>query len=253
MDFELSEKINRCCKTPCRSLFKKITQLRTPQLRRFFKSEHGYSAEVWAQLAEQGVLGVAFPEAHGGFGEATEISVAMEQIGRGLVLEPFLSTVVLCGGLIRDNGSQAQQAQWLPKIIAGECRLAFAHHEQGARYALDYVNTKVTTTAGGYTLNGSKTVVLDGAVADAFIVSAKDVAVEKWLCFLVDANAAGLKRVSYRTHDGSNAADITLTNVQVASDRLLGKVGDGLMAIERAVDQSECSAVRRSCRRHRCD
>src|SRR5262245_27449721 len=101
----------------------------------------GYSGEVWAQLAEQGVLGIALPEEHGGFGGAVEAMIVMESIGRGLVLEPFMSTVVIGGGMLRDFGASELQAEYLPKIIAGEIRIALAHYEKGARYAVDHIAT----------------------------------------------------------------------------------------------------------------
>jgi alkylation response protein AidB-like acyl-CoA dehydrogenase len=202
--------------------------------REALNTPNGYSASVWAQLAEQGVLGIGLPEEHGGFGGEVEVMVVMEQIGRGLVLEPFMSTVVIGGGLIRDNGSAAQQAEILPKVIAGECRIALAHHEEGARYALDHVNA----VANGSKITGKKTVVLDGAVADLLIVSARDASSKKISLFVVDATATGVKRVNYRTHDGRSAADITFTDV---AGQLLGKPGEGLTALEAIVDQANAA------------
>ncbi len=196
-------------------------------------SANGYSAEVWAQLAEQGVLGIGLPEEHGGFGGPVEVMIAMEQMGRGLVLEPYLSTVVIGGGVIRDAGSSAQQAEILPKIIGGDCRMALAHHEKGARYALDYVQT----TAANRKLNGKKTVVLDGAVADLLIVSAVD-ASKKISLYLVDANGKGVKRAAYRTHDGRNAAEVTLSD---AEGQLIGKAGEGLFLLQSVVDQANAA------------
>jgi alkylation response protein AidB-like acyl-CoA dehydrogenase len=193
----------------------------------------GYSATVWAQLAEQGVLGIGLPEEHGGFGGEVEVMVVMEQLGRGLVLEPFMSTVVLGGGLIRDVGSAEQQADILPKIIAGECRMALAHHEEGARYELDYVQAKASGSGQSYKLSGKKPVVLDGAVADLLIVSAREGSGIS--LFVVDAKAAGVKRTSYRTHDGRSAADVVLTD---APAQLLGKSGAGLSALSAAIDQA---------------
>jgi len=193
----------------------------------------GYSAAVWAQLAEQGVLGIGLPEEHGGFGGEVEVMVVMEQLGRGLVLEPFMSTVVLGGGLIRDVGSAEQQADILPKIIAGECRMALAHHEEGARYELDYVQAKATGSGQSLKISGKKLVVLDGAVADLFIVSAREGSGIS--LFVVDAKAAGVKRSTYRTHDGRSAADIVLTD---APAQLLGKSGAGLTALTAAVSQA---------------
>jgi len=229
MDFELNDDQSMLQD----SLQKFIQKDYTFEKRREYSTKpNGFSAEVWAQLAEQGVLGIGLPEEHGGFGGEVEVMVVMEQIGRGLVLEPFMSTVVLGGGLIRDNGSAAQQADILPKVIAGECRIALAHHEDGARYQLDYVKT----VAASGKLNGTKTVVLDGAVADLFIVSAIEGG--KISLYLVDANAGGVKRTAYRTHDGRSAADVVLTN---ASGQLLGKAGEGLAALSQAVDQANAA------------
>jgi alkylation response protein AidB-like acyl-CoA dehydrogenase len=193
----------------------------------------GYSSAVWAQLAEQGVLGIGLPEEHGGFGGEVEVMVVMEQLGRGLVLEPFMNTVVLGGGLIRDAGSAEQQADILPKIIAGECRIALAHHEDGARYQLDYVQAKATGSGQSFKISGKKPVVLDGAVADLLIVSAREAAGIS--LFVVDAKAAGVKRTTYRTHDGRSAADITFTD---APAQLLGKSGAGLTVLSAAIDQA---------------
>lgn len=195
--------------------------------------QNGYSPEVWSQLAEQGVLGIGLPEEHGGFGGPVETMIVMEQIGRGLVLEPYLSTVVLGGGIIRDAGSAEQQADILPKIIAGECRMALAHHEKGARYVLDFVNT----TAANGKLSGKKTMVLDGGVADLFIVSARD-ASKKISLYLVDAKAKGLKRKAFRTQDGRTAAELELTDVE---GQLIGKAGEGISILSAAVDRANAA------------
>lgn len=203
--------------------------------KQILKTEHGFSSEVWTALAEQGVLGVGLPEQHNGFGGAVETMVVTEQLGRALFLEPYVSTVVLGGGLLRDFGTRAQQSEFLPRIAAGECRVSLAHHEAGARYVIDYVQTTATVSGKTYALSGKKTVVLDGAVADLFIVSANDPASGKLSLFLVDANANGVKVVRYRTHDGRNAADVTLSGVQLGEAQLLGStVGDGLKQVESA-------------------
>ncbi|HYM36235.1 MAG TPA: acyl-CoA dehydrogenase family protein [Steroidobacteraceae bacterium] len=230
MDFELNDD-----QTMLQDSLQKFVQKDYSFERRnkILASENGFSAEVWSELAEQGMLGIGLPEAHGGFGGAVETMIAMEQIGRGLLLEPYMSTVVIGGGLIRDVGSSAQQAELLPKIVAGECKLALAHHEKGARYLLDHVNT---TVAAGK-LSGKKTVVFDGAVADVFIVSARD-ANKKLSLYLVDANAKGVKRANYRTQDGRNAADVTLTN---AEGQLLGKEGEGLSILQRTIDRANAA------------
>jgi alkylation response protein AidB-like acyl-CoA dehydrogenase len=193
----------------------------------------GFSESVWSGLAELGVLGIGLPEEHGGLGGPVEVMVVMERLGAGLVLEPFLSTVVLGGGLLARHGSAEQRAEILPRIVEGKCRVAPAHHEAGARYALDYVNTIARERDGGYVLSGTKTVVLDGATANLLIVSAKIGSAVS--LFLVEPNAPGVEVVRYRTQDGRNAADIKLSDVHVAKDRL---IDGGLDALEEALDHA---------------
>ncbi|HVY80548.1 MAG TPA: acyl-CoA dehydrogenase family protein [Steroidobacteraceae bacterium] len=205
----------------------------------------GFSERIWNGLAEQGVLGIGLPEAYGGLGGPVEVMVVMEQLGAGLVLEPFLSTVVLGGGLIARRGSSEQQAQILPRMVEGQCRVALAHHEAGARYALDYVNTVARERDGAYVLSGKKTVVLDGATANLLIVSARDETATSSSAssgartplslFLVDPTTPGVRIVPYRTQDGRNAADIELNDVSVAKDRL---IAGGHEALEEAIDHA---------------
>jgi alkylation response protein AidB-like acyl-CoA dehydrogenase len=223
-------------------------------------SESGFSETIWRGLAEQGVLGIGLPEEHGGLGGPVEVMVVMEQLGAGLVLEPFLSTVVLGGGLIARHGSPAQHADILPRIVAGSCRVALAHHEKDARYALASVNTVAREGGDGYTLSGAKTVVLDGATANVLIVSAREGAVHSsgsqpsnsasstfpgahggigdvaLSLFVVDPTAPGVEVVRYRTHDGRNAADVKLKDVRVGKDALIGTRGNALAIVEEALD-----------------
>jgi alkylation response protein AidB-like acyl-CoA dehydrogenase len=164
--------------------------------------------------------------------------IVMEEIGRALVLEPFMSTVVVCGGLIRDLGTPTQRAALIPRIVAGECRAALAHHEQDARYLLDHVKATARRNTQGYMLNGKKTVVQDGAVADIVIVSAQDTEAGGLSLFVLDTNTPGLEWVRYRTQDGRSATDVSFTDLQVSEDQRLGSAGTGLAAIEQAVDYS---------------
>jgi alkylation response protein AidB-like acyl-CoA dehydrogenase len=201
----------------------------------FLASPHGTSAVVWHSLAEQGALSIGIPEQHGGFGGPVEIMLVMEEIGRALVLEPYLSTIVLGSSLIAARGRPDQQAELFARVAGGNCRLALAHSEPDARYAIDFVGTTAHATGNSYVLNGTKSTVLDGAVADHFLVSARlpqgQVAV-----FLVDPNAAGLERVSYRTQDGRSAADLELRDVKVPRANLLGDESDARPAIEHAIE-----------------
>ncbi|HEY1075627.1 MAG TPA: acyl-CoA dehydrogenase family protein [Fontimonas sp.] len=205
-------------------------------------SEQGWSAEVWQQLAEMGALAIALPEAHDGFGGgAFDTLLVMEALGRGMVVEPYLATVVLGAGLIADAGSAAQQAAVLPKVAAGELQLAFAHTEAGSRYALSQVATTAVRQGDAFVLNGSKAVVLHGATADQLLVSARTAGKPRdeqgISLFLVDAHAAGVSRRGYPTQDGQRAAEIILKDVRVAASALLGAEGAALPLIDKAIDR----------------
>lgn len=225
MDFELSDEQRQLQEALQRFVEGEYS---FEQRKAFLKSPLGFNESIWRALAEQGVLGIGLPEAYGGLGGTVETMVVMEQLGRGLVLEPFMTTVVLCGSLITAHGTAAQQADILPRVIAGDCRIALAHHEAGARYTLDHVKT---IARNGLVLSGTKTVVLDGAVANLFIVSARDETSGEVALFLVAADAPGVEVIRYRTQDGRNAADLKLRDVQVSKDAVLS---GGLQAIEAA-------------------
>ena len=198
---------------------------------------HGFSESVWESLAGLGVLGVGLPEEQGGLGGAVEVMVVMEQIGAGLVLEPFLSSIVLSGGLVARHGSPAHRSRILPALIQGRRRLALAHFEPGARYAADQVDTRVRRRNEGWVLSGRKSAVLDGATADTFIVTAREEPGGAVTPFVLERTRSGLEARSYRTHDGRNAADLELRDVPVLSEDVLGEAV-GLPAIEEALEHA---------------
>lgn len=204
------------------------------------KSADGFDRAAWATFAEFGILALPFPEDFGGLdGTAVDTMLVMEMLGRGLALEPYLSSVVLCGSLIRDAGSAAQKEALLPAIAGGELMLALAHFEAGGRYALDRVATRATPAGGGWKLDGAKAVVLAAPSAGEFIVSARDA--DGLSLFLVDAQAPGLSLRSYPTQDGARAADLRLDDVQVGAEALIGPAGGALPLIERAVDYANAA------------
>jgi alkylation response protein AidB-like acyl-CoA dehydrogenase len=214
--------------------------------RELARSELGFSAEAWAQYAELGLLSLPFPESFGGLGgNAVDIMLIMEHIGRGLVLEPYLSSIVLCGGVIRDAGSESLKANLLPRIGRGELKLALACYEAAGRYDLSRVECTAVRSGRGWRLSGRKIVVLDAASADYFLVSARsgtDISL-----FLVGRGTAGLSLYSYPTQSGGRAADLRLDAVLLGADAvrgavrgadaLIGAFGDGLSIVERAVDR----------------
>jgi len=199
-------------------------------------SAHGHVPRIWRQLAEQGFLSIGLPEAHGGIGGQTELMLVMEEIGRSLVLEPYLSTLALCAPLVAERGSQGQQADLLAKIAAGSLKLALAHTETDARYSLDFVQTSARRSGNTWVLNGTKTTVLDGGTADLFIVSARDSG--NLSLFLVSPDDAGVECIRYRTQDGRSAADLQLRDVSLTTGKLLGDGGDALPALERAIERA---------------
>jgi alkylation response protein AidB-like acyl-CoA dehydrogenase len=209
--------------------------------RKFSASSLGYSAEAWSQFAELGLLALPLPEAYGGLGgNAVDIMLVMEQFGQGLLLEPYLSTVVTCGGLIRDAASEAMKQQLLPQIAAGKAKIALAGYEAAGRYDLSYVACAAQESGASWRLSGRKTVVLDGASADYFLVSARssgDVSDRDGISlFLVPRDAKGLTVAAYPTQSGARAADLLLENVTVGSEAMIGAPSRAFPIIERAVD-----------------
>jgi alkylation response protein AidB-like acyl-CoA dehydrogenase len=210
--------------------------------RELARSALGFSAEAWAQYADLGLLSLPFPEEFGGVGgNAVDIMLVMELVGRGLLLEPFLSTVVMCGGLIRDAASEPLKRSMLPRIGAGELKLALACYEAAGRYELSRVSCAAVRSSGGWRLSGRKTVVLDAPSADYFLVSARtggDAADARGISlFLVGHEAAGVTTFDYPTQWGGRAADLRLEDVAVDADALVGAPEEGLAIVERAVDR----------------
>jgi alkylation response protein AidB-like acyl-CoA dehydrogenase len=201
-----------------------------------------FSSDNWNLFAELGWLCVPFTEEHGGLGGyATDLMVVMEELGKGLVIEPFLATAVMSGGLIAAAGNSAQQAL-LEQIIGGELQMAFAYAEPHSRDHLNCVATTATANAAGYTLNGHKAVVLTGGAADKLIVAARTGGAQLdetgISLFIVDANAPGITRQSYKTQDGFGAADIRFDNVSVDKEALLGEEGQALPHISAIIDRA---------------
>jgi len=211
------------------------------QRKKYLTEPTGWSAAVWNQYAELGLLGLPFEEKLGGFGGgAVETMIVMEAFGRGLVLEPYFATVILGGGLLRRAGGEALRAALVPQIIAGKLKLAFAHIERQSRYDLADVSTTARKDADGYVLDGAKSVVLHGDCADKLLVTARVSGGRRDRdgvgLFLVDADAAGVTRRGYPTQDGLRAAELTLAGVRVGPDAVLGD--NALPAIEHVVDEA---------------
>jgi alkylation response protein AidB-like acyl-CoA dehydrogenase len=189
----------------------------------------GFSRAAYQQLAELGLCGLYIPEARGGLGMGpVEGMVVMEELGRGIVLEPFAQTL-MAGGVLAANAPEAVQAAWLPKVASGEALVVLAHQERAARYRLDVCEAKAAPASTGWALTATKNIVPAGDQADAFIVPAQ---VQGQIAlFLVERTAAGVSTRGYSTQDGGRAADVVLKDTPATLITL-----DGLAALEHAVD-----------------
>src|SRR4051812_10029495 len=201
MDFSLAEERRLLQDTIKRYLGREYT---FEQRRKRLAAGTGSSRETWEQLAELGVLGIGIREDDGGMGgDAFDTMIVMEALGRALVIEPYLPTVVLGAGIVSDAGSDAQRAAWLPAITTGEKQLAFAHGEAAARYAASFVETRAIRRGAGWKLDGTKAVVLGGDSADALVVSARTSGAasdrDGISLFLVDPKARGVTLRAYPT------------------------------------------------------
>lgn len=189
----------------------------------------GFDRAAYGELAELGLTGLYAAEEHGGMGMGpVEAMVVLEELGRGLVLEPLGATLV-ASGVLGAYAPDAVKAQWLPKIAAGEALVVLAHQERKARYRLDQCETTATQANGGWKLNGAKSVVPAGDQADAFLVPAK--ADGRIALFLVERSAQGVSTRGYPTVDEGRAAELALRD---AAATLVA--AEGLPALEHAVD-----------------
>ncbi|MDC0953331.1 acyl-CoA dehydrogenase family protein [Porticoccaceae bacterium] len=205
-------------------------------------SEEGFSREFWSMFAELGWLSVPFAEEYGGFGGTVEdIAAVMEELGKGIVVEPYASTVVVFGGLMAASDNAALKSAVIPSIIDGSCMGSLASTEAQSRYEMADVATGATACDGGYKISGEKTVVANGGTANKFIVTARTSG-EQFdrdgvSLFLVDADAPGVEVKSYKMMDGQSAATVTFKDVVVAERQLLNAAGEGMDLIDQVMPQ----------------
>ena len=210
--------------------------------REIVDSNEGMSREFWSMFAELGWLSVPFAEEYGGFGGSVEdIAAVMEELGKGIVVEPYASTVVVFGGLLSASDNSALKAEVIPSIIDGSCMGSLASVEVQSRHEMTDVATSATATDGGYKINGEKTVVANGGTADKFIVTARTSG-DQFDCdgislFMVDASAPGVTVKDYKMMDGQRAATVSFKDVQVSESQLLNAVGKGMDLIELVMPQ----------------
>ncbi len=213
------------------------------QRRKLVATDQGFSDANWSQFAELGWLGMPFSEAAGGYGGTpVETMIMLEEFGKGLVAEPYVSTVVLGGGALTFGGSAAQQQELIPAVAEGKCKLALAFAERQSRYNLADVATKAAKSGGDYVISGAKSVVFGAPSANKFIVSARTSGGPRdeggITLFLVDAGANGVAVRGYPTVDGLRAGEVTLDKVKVSADAAVGAIDGGFAVLDATIDHA---------------
>ncbi len=211
------------------------------RIRELRNDEIGFSRELWGAMAELGWLGMSFPEAAGGLGMgAVETIVVMEELGRGLLPEPMLSTVLLGGRAILEAGSPEQHEAWLPAMIGGEKFLSLGYLERQGRYDPFNVKTTATQEGGAWRLSGEKTFVPDAAVAERIVISARTAGGpadrEGIGLFLVNPKAAGVTLTLIPSMDWRKRCVVQMDNVAVDDGERLGPPDQGAGPLERTLD-----------------
>ncbi|PHR83023.1 MAG: pimeloyl-CoA dehydrogenase small subunit [Colwellia sp.] len=209
--------------------------------RKILKSTAGFSQENWNLFAELGWLMVPFTEEDGGLGGSmVDLMLIMEEFGKGMVVEPFLATAVMAGGLIALAGNQEQKNDYLPRIMEGQLQMAFAYAEPQSRYNLNNVKCSAIKTNGEIVITGQKSVVLNGNHADTLIVAARTSGNTNdnngISLFLVDANHSSVKREGYANVDGHQAADIWFDETPTLG--LLGEQDKAFPVINNIIDKA---------------
>lgn len=240
MDFSLSDE-QQLLQNSLERFVQNDYQFETRQA--IIASHEGMRHENWRTFAELGWLGMMFDESDGGYGgTAVDMMVIMEQVGKGLVVEPFLPCLVLAGGLIAKAGNRSQKQQWLSPLMAGEKLGSFAFVEPESRFDLNDTSSSAKRTNGGFVLSGRKAVVLNAQNSDFLVVSARTSGgqrdAEGISLFLVQSNAEGVTRQDYVTVDGARASEVTFENVALESEALLGDLGGASSIIEEVVDEA---------------
>ncbi len=209
--------------------------------RHIVKKDSGLNAEVWAQFAELGWLMLPFAEEDGGIGgNVTDTMVLLEEFGKGLIVEPYIPTVVLGGGFIK-RGNSEQKAKYLEALVSGQLQAAFAVQEYEQSFDIANTALKAEANGTGFVLNGTKSLVLNGDRADVIVVLARtsgSVGDKSGLSlFIVDAETAGIQRTAHRVVDGSQAAEIRFDQVQISTTALLGEKDKGAALAETVINE----------------
>jgi alkylation response protein AidB-like acyl-CoA dehydrogenase len=244
MEFDLSEEQQMLVDTVAQFV---KNDSNTERFRKLRGTARGWDPQMWERMGEMGWLGVPFPEQHGGFGgRFLDLALILEQLGRGLVPEPVIASVVLAGGLLSRLGNAEQRASFLVPMIEGRTSLAFAYAERQSRYDLADCLTTAERNGEGWVLRGQKVWALNGHAADQIVVLARSAGGQNERAglslFVVDANAPGLSRTAVNGMDGQRTGLVELDGVQVGADGLLGAEDEALSDVEWAIDRGAAAA-----------
>ena len=207
------------------------------------EGDSAFDSDVYNFFVEQGFTAIPFSEEDGGLnGGPVETMLIMKEIGRGLVLEPYLENVILAGGVLKRLATDDQKSKWLSNIINGELQSTLAFTEPQSRFNLNDVATVAKENGDKVIINGKKSFVLNGKEADIIIVPARtsgsQTETEGISLFVVEGDLPGISKNNYKSVDGHSASEITFKNVEVNKDNLLGEIGKGYQALESTIDDA---------------
>ena len=207
------------------------------------EGDSAFDSDVYNFFVEQGFTAIPFSEEDGGLnGGPVETMLIMKEIGRGLVLEPYLENVILAGGVLKRLATDDQKSKWLSNIINGELQSTLAFTEPQSRFNLNDVATVAKENGDKVIINGKKSFVLNGKEADIIIVPARTSGSQTEAAgislFVVESDLPGISKNNYKTVDGHSASEITFKNVEVNKDNLLGELGKGYQTLESTIDDA---------------
>lgn len=197
---------------------------------------------IWDKFSELGLLSLGFEDRYGGFPDCdVECMLVAEALGKGLNHSPFYSTVILCGTALRLSGTDELKARFIPAIIDGRLRMAFAYAEPNRHYGLTNISMRADVDAGGFLLSGTKCMVVDAPSADYFLVTAGINGSTEVSLLLVPAGATNLRRRDFITTDGRSASELVFHEVKIDQSLLLGRPHEGLSVVEEATDRTQAA------------
>lgn len=237
MNFKLSEEQTMLKESVTRFIRERYDFDKRKQI---IKSEGGYSTDCWATFADLGWLSIPFAEEYGGFGGTIEdVAVLMEEMGKGMIVEPYVPTVLMFGQLLALSQNNELKSEYIPKIIDGSCLGAFAFLERQSRYEITDIRTKAIVQDDDFIVNGEKAVVYGAGNANALVITVRT-AGEQFdrdgvSLLLLESDLPGVEIKSYQMMDGQMAANVSLNNVSVPQSNILGSVDAGAELMEALV------------------